>query len=131
MTATPETFKAAWIANLKSKPTLVALVGEEIRETEYQSTDWTYPCIRVAVGFRPASIYCGPNDGEIDLEVYTDEKSSKEATHIASEIYLLYHGHPFEQNGIKFSTVVVREVTKPERSIFAWLTTVKIFAQGV
>lgn len=131
MTATPETFKAAWIANLKSKPTLVALVGEEIREVEYQSTDWVYPCIRVAVGFKPSINRCGPDDGEVDLEVYSAEKSSKEAAHIASEIFTLYHGHPFEQSGIKFSTVIVREVTKPERSIFAWMVNVKIFTQGV
>lgn len=131
MTATPETFKAAWIANLKSKPTVVALVGEEIREIEYQSTDWVYPCIRVSVGFKPSINRCGPDDGEIDLEVYSEEKSSKEAVHIASLIYELYHGLPFEQNGIKFSTVIVREITKPDRSIFAWLTTLKVFCQGV
>lgn len=131
MSATPETFKAAWIANLKAQPTIVALVGEEIRETEYQSTDWVYPCIRVSVAFKPSINRCGPDDGEVNLEVYSEEKSSKEATHIASELFTLYHGKNFTQNGIKFSTIIVREVTKPERSIFAWLTTVKIFAQGV
>ncbi len=131
MTATPETFREAWIADLKAQPTLVALVGKEIREVEYQSTDWTYPCVRVAVDFKPSLNRCGPDDGDIDIEVYSAEKSSKEASHIASIIFELYHGIPFEANGIKFSTVIVREVTKPDRSIFAWKTVVKVFCQGV
>jgi hypothetical protein len=131
MTATPETFKAAWIEDLKDQPTLTSLVGEEIRETEYQSTDWTYPCIRVALDFKPSINRCGPDDGNVELEVYSAQKSSKEATHIASLVYELYHGHPFEANGIKFSTVIVQEITKPDRSIFAWMTKVKVFCQGV
>jgi len=131
MSATPETFKEAWIANLKTRTTLVALVGDEIREVEYQSTDWVYPNVRVALAFRPSINRCGPDDADVDLEVYSAEKSSKQASHIASIIFDLYHGHPFTANGINFSTVIVREVTKPERSIFAWLTTVKIFCQGV
>lgn len=131
MTATPTTFREAWIADLKSKPTLVALVGEEIRETEYQSTDWAYPNIRVAVAFKPSINRCGPDDGDVELEVYSAEKSSKQATDIASEIYSLYHGKPFEAYGVRFSTVIVREVSKPDRSIFAWMVKVTIFAQGI
>lgn len=131
MTATPETFKEAWLADLKSRASIVALVGDEIRETEYQSTDWTYPNIRVSLAFRPSKIYCGPEDADVDLEVFSAEKSSKQATHIASELLTLYHGKPFESNGIRFNAVVVREVTKPDRSIYAWVTIVKIFCQGV
>lgn len=131
MTATPESFKAAWIESLKAQPTLVALVGQEIRETEYQATDWTYPCVRVSLEFRPSINRCGPDDATVDIDVYSAEKSSKQAAHIASLIYELYHGTPFEKAGIKFNTVIVREVTKPDRSIFAWVTTVKVFCQGV
>jgi hypothetical protein len=131
MTATPETFKAAWIESLKAQPTVVALVGDEIRETEYQANDWVYPCIRVSLSFKPSINRCGPDDADVDVDIYSAEKSSKQAVHIASIVYELYHGHPFEKAGIKFSTVIVREITKPDRSIFAWLTTVKIFAQGI
>ena len=131
MTATPESFKIAWMDSLKAQPTLVAVVGKEIRETEYQSTDWLYPNVRVALEFHPSIIRCGPDDADVDIEVYSEEKSSKEADHIASLIYSLYQGKPFESNGIKFSTVIVRKVTKPERTIFSWVVVVKVFCQGV
>lgn len=131
MTATPETFKAAWIEDLKEKPTVVAIVGNEIRENEYQASDWVYPCIRVSLSFKPAINRCFPNDGDVDIDIYSAEKSSKQAAHLASLVYELYHGHPFESAGIRFSTVIVREVTKPDRSVFAWVTTVKVFCQGI
>jgi len=133
MTATPETFIEAWIADLKSHPEITSLLcaPNEIREVEWQGTDFCYANIRVAITFRPSINRCGPDDADIELEIFSEEKSSKQATHIASVIVGLYHGHTFEMNGIKFSTVIVREVTKPERSIYAWMVKVKIFSQGV
>lgn len=129
---TPETCKAAWIANLKAQPTVPPLFAtDEIREIEYQASDWTYPCARVAITFRPSINRCGPDDAEVEIACYSAEKSSKQSVHAASIIEQLYHGHPFSQNGIRFSTVIVREVTKPNRGIFAWETTVKVFCQGV
>lgn len=131
MTATPTTFREAWISDLKSQPTLVSFVGQEIREIEYQATDWVYPNIRVSLEFLPSINRCGPDDANVELSVYSEEKSSKQASDIASEIMTLYHGVPFEANNIKFSTVIVRKVSKPDRSIFAWLVKVEIFCQGV
>ena len=132
MTATAETFKAAWIANLKSKPSVITPVPvNEVKETEYQSTNWTYPCIRVAVEFLPSSNYCGPDDANIEIEVYSEEKSSKQAVHIASMIQEEYHGHPFSQGTTKFNTVVVKKVAMPDRTVPAWMVKVQIFCQGV
>lgn len=129
--STPETFKASWIADLKSQSSLTSLVGDEIRETEYQSTEWVYPSIRVSLTFRPSINRCGPDDADVEIEVYSEEKSSKESVHISSLIYELYHGKPFQKLGIKFNTVIVREIVKPDRTIFAWMSKVKIYCQGV
>jgi hypothetical protein len=133
--ATDETFKAAWIASLKSKPTLTALLlspgATEIRETQWQGSDFDYPAVRVAVDFMPSINRCGPDDGDITIEVFSAEKSSKQATHIASVIQQLYHGHPFTSAGIMFNTVIVRKVHKPIRSIYAWMVKIDIFCQGV
>ena len=129
--ATDETFKTAWIESLKGQASLVALVGNEIREIEYQATDWIYPNIRVAVEFIPSINRCGPDDANITIECYSAEKSSKQSAHIASVVQQLYHGHPFTSMGIMFNTVIVRKVHKPVRSIFAWMTQVDIFCQGV
>ena len=133
--ATDETFKSAWIASLKSKSTLTSLLlipgSDEIREEQYQSTQFQYPAVRVAVDFRPSINRCGPDDGDIEIEVFSAEKSSKQAAHIASVIYQLYHGHPFTSAGIMFNTVIVRKVHKPVRSIYAWVSKIDIFCQGV
>lgn len=126
-----ETCKAAWIANLKSKSQLTSLVGDEIREAQYQSTDWTYPCIRVDVDYKPSINGCGPDDAYLDIICYSDEKSSKSSVHLASLVQSLYHKKNFTQNGFMFSTIVVRDVSKPVRSVYAWETTVKIHTQGV
>lgn len=134
MTATPLTFQEAWIADLKSRPEITALHANfpaEIRETEYQSTEFTYPSIRVSLDFKPSIEGCGPEDADVYLEVFSEEKSSKQATTIGSTIYELYHKIPFTSNGIRFSTVIVREVSKPDRSIYAWLSKIHIFCQGV
>jgi hypothetical protein len=90
MTATPTTFREAWIADLKAQPTIVAIVGEEIRETEYQSTDWLYPAIRISLEFIPSINRCGPDDANIEIDCYSEQKSSKQASDLASLIYSLY-----------------------------------------
>lgn len=132
--ATDETFKASWIASLKSKPTLTSLLlpdgAVSIKETQWQGTDFDYPAVRVAVDFMPSVNRCGPDDADITIEVFSAEKSSKQSAHIASVIYQLYHGHPFSSAGIMFNTVIVRKIHKPIRSVFAWITKIDIFCQG-
>lgn len=132
MTATPETFQSAWIADLKAQPTIVSLLpggtGDEIREAEWQGTDFDYPNVRVGLDFIPTE--CGPESADVLIEVFSDEKSSKDAAHIASIIYELYHKIPFTRNGVRFSTVIVKKVERPNRSIMAWNAKVHIFAQG-
>jgi len=133
MSGTSETFKAAWIASLKSKPTLLALLSTsgDIKETQWQGSDFIYPAVRVSVDFMPSVNRCGPDDADVEIKVYSEEKSSKQSVHIANVIYGLYHGHPFTAAGVMFNTVIVKKIDKPMRSIFAWETCVKIFCQGV
>lgn len=131
MSLNKEECKAAWIANLKTQPTVTGIVGQEIRECEYQSTDWVYPCVRLDVDFKPSINGCGPDDAYVSIYCYTAEKSSKQSEHIASIIEDLYHKKPFTQNSHMFSTVVVQDVSKSTRSIFAWETLVTVFCQAV
>ena len=133
MTATPTKFREAWITDLKAQPTLITMVGraDRIKENEYQSTDWVYPAVRVSLEFIPSINRCGSDDANVEIDCYSEQKSSKEASDIASLIYELYQGKPFEANGIRFSTVIIRNVAKPEKDIFAWMVKVKIFCQGV
>src|SRR5690242_12204786 len=93
--ATDETFKASWIASLKGQATLTPLLlipgSTSIKEEQWQGTSFEYPAVRVAVDFMPSINRCGPDDADITIEVYSDEKSSKQSAHIASIIYQLYH----------------------------------------
>lgn len=133
MSGTPETFQAAWIANLLSEAPITSLLGtpREVREIEWQGTDFDFPAVRVGLDFFPAIERCGPDDAEVHISVFSDEKSSKKASHIASLIYQTYHGKPFTQSGVRFSTVIVRKVEKQDRSIYAWQKDITIFCQGV
>jgi hypothetical protein len=133
MSGTPETFQSAWISSLKSKTAITSLLANarEIREIEWQGTDFDFPAVRVGIDFMPSIERCGPDDAEVIIEVFSDEKSSKKATQIASLIYTTYHGKAFTQNGVRFSTVIVREVERPDRSIYAWQRNIKIFCQGI
>jgi hypothetical protein len=133
MSGTPETFQSAWISSLKSKTAITSLLANarEIREIEWQGTDFDYPAVRVGLDFMPSIERCGPDDAEIIIEVFSDEKSSKKASHIASLIYTTYHGKAFTSGGVRFSTVIVREIERPDRSIYAWQRNIKIFCQGI
>ena len=132
--STPEAFQAAWIADLKSKAQIIALLpdgtGEEIRECEYQSDKFSYPNIRVGLDYMPSINGCGPDNAEILIDVFSEEKSSKEATHIASIIQGLYHKRSFSRNGVKFNVVIVEKINRATRSIYAWQVRMKIAVQG-
>lgn len=132
MTATPLTFQEAWIASLKAQPTFSSgTFPTEIREAEWQGTEFVYPNIRVSLDFMPSVNGCGPDAADVYIDVYAEDKSSKLASTISSAIFSLYHKIPFISNGIKFSTVVVRKVSAPERSIYGWMSRIHIFCEGV
>jgi len=135
MTASLEAVQADWIASLKSKPTVTSLLvgsgAEEIRECEYQGDKFIYPNIRVGCDYKPSINGCGPDDADVYIEVFSEQKSSKEAAHIASTIVPLYHKRAFRINGRKYSTVVVTKLDKPNRSIWAWVVKIHVFVQVV
>lgn len=124
-----ESVQAAWISYLKSKSQLTALLqtgNREIRETSWQGDEFTYPAVRVAVDYFPSINGCGPDDADIFLDIFSEEKSSKQAAHISATLQSFLQKHPFTQNGIKFPMVWVKEVKKPFRDIYAWKSTIFI-----
>ena len=132
MTASPLTFQEAWIASLKAQPTFSSgTFPKEIREAEWQGTDFDYPNIRVGLDYMPTINGCGPDTADVYIDIFAEDKSSKQASTIASAIIALYHKIPFTSNGIRFSTVVVRKINAPERSIYAWMTRIHIYCEGI
>jgi hypothetical protein len=117
-----ETLQASWIAYLKSQPSLVALLDSslEIKEYEYQADHFKYPGVRVSVDHFPSVISCNPDNIDVFIDVFSEEKSSKQAAHIAAVLTSILQKHVFTQNGIKYSMVWVKEVKRPVRDIYAW-----------
>ena len=124
--------QTALISYYKSQPTITSLLttptGTEVRESQYQGTAFTYPAIRVYVNMYPSINGCGPDRAEICTEVYSEQKSSREAKLISAAIVQLVHKKIFTSNGLRFFMVRVVKEYKSERSIFAWLNRIDLEA---
>lgn len=120
--ADQETTKAAWIAYLKSKTALVALLDNalQIKELQWQGDEFLYPAVRVSVDYFPSIEGCGPDDIDVKIKVFSEQKSSKEVVHIGAVLQSILHKHPFSQNGLKFPMVNVQKIENPERTPLAW-----------
>lgn len=119
--------QAAWVAHLRNQPTLVALLpsAANIKELQWQGDEWTYPAVRVSVDFYPSINGCIPR-ASVFISVFSEEKTSKQASTIAGTIQRLIHRKPFTSVGVTSFMVIVQEVTHPDRSIFAWQSSLKI-----
>ena len=126
-TTTGNNVQAAWIAHLKAQPTLVALLpsANNIKELQWQGDEWTYPAVRVSVDFYPGLPNCF-HRAKVFIDVFSEEKTSKQASNIAGVIQNLIHTIPFTSVGVKSFMVDVEEVTRPDRSIFAWQSSLKV-----
>jgi len=120
--ADQETTQEAWIAYLKSQTTLVALLNSslQIKQLQWQGDEFLYPAVRVAVDYFPSVNGCGPDDIDVFIDVFSEQKSAKEALHISAVLQGLLQKKAFTQNGIKFPLVWVKEIKKPFRDVFAW-----------
>lgn len=136
---TVDEVQAAMIAYLKSKSAITSLLpsSSEIRESFWQSTDFSYPNVRVCVDFMPSINGCGPDKADVTIENFSEEKSSREAELLSAAESKLLHKHPFSIQiqlpnqspvTVKFPIVVVARTDKAERSIYGWLskTTVRV-----
>lgn len=113
--------QAAIVANLKSRATLVALLSNShaIKESQWQGVDFVYPAVRVSVDFMPAINRC-LDRATITMDIFSEEKSSDEASTIAGELQTIYHGKPFQQGSVKFPICIVEKVDAPIRDIYGW-----------
>lgn len=125
-----ETTQASWIAYLKTKTNLTTLLtnggANEIRESQWQGDVFSYPAIRVSVDYMPSINGCGPDNIDVYIDVFSEEKSSKQVAHIAATLQSILHKKPFTSLGVNFPLVAVNKVDKPERDIYAWKSRVHI-----
>jgi len=131
---TNETATEAWIAYLKAQTSVVALLSSslQIKELEYQGDQFVYPGIRVSLDFESGEDKCFPDSMTVYLDIFSEQKSSKEAVHITATILTALRTlDNFTQNGIKFFMVHPKKVTRPNRiESGAWQSTLEIDAKA-
>lgn len=132
MSVTNLSVQAAVISHLKAQPTLTSQLtgvsGTEIREYQWQGADFVYPALRVYVDLQPSINGCGPDTAMLCIEVYTELKSSLQCQQLTGTLNTLLHKRRFRAGGLDFPMVRVREVIRPERTIYAWMSKVNITA---
>ena len=74
----------------------------------------------MSVDYLPSVLGCGPDDIDVTIEIFSEQKSSKEAAHIAAVIQGILQKKPFTFLGVNFPLVWVKKVDKPFRDIYAW-----------
>jgi hypothetical protein len=127
---TGELIQAAWIAYLKSQTSITSLLlnSLQIKELEYQGDSFVYPGIRVSLDLMPGDAECFPDRTTVYIDVFSEEKSSKQAAHLAGAITtLLRTTDNFTQNGVKVFYVQVVKVKRPDRiESGAWQSHIEI-----
>jgi hypothetical protein len=127
-----DSVQAALIGYLQADPVLVNLLGgkaTEIRESSYQGADFSYPAIRLRVGPQTdphLEAMCQYSTIEFQVDCYSEQKSSKEATEIGWEINELLHHHSFSYMGVFFSLIdLVSSLPVARKDERTWIKTVR------
>lgn len=119
-----EQIQAAFISDMKAYTPLTSQMtgvsGTEIREYQWFGSDFVYPALRVYVDVFPSVNGCGPDAATVCLEIYTEDKSSQKAKHLAGILINKYHKKRFKAGGLDFSMVRVKETVRSDRNIYAW-----------
>lgn len=122
--------QAAFISYLKSKPTLTSqftgVSGTEIRENQWQGSDFVYPALRIYVDVIPSVNGCGPDTAMVCLDAYSEQKSSRQSKLIAQTLVNVLHKKRFKAGGLDFPMVRVTKTDRAVRTIYAWVTRVNV-----
>jgi hypothetical protein len=122
-----DTIQAALVAYLKLRTTLTNKLvacgssASEIREDEWQGTNFVYPNVRVRMidNSPMADSGCGQNIS-FSVMVFSEHASSLEAEEISGIIAKDFHGRSFSSNSIAFSTTVTNLVPAIRSDIRTW-----------
>lgn len=125
--------REAWVQYLKSQASITGLLLDpnEIREASWKGELFTYPNIRVrAINVVPhINRECAQTTGTIAIDVFSEEKSSKQADVIAGAIANYIHGRTFSSSGIQFWMVTVTDlVAAVAESDTVWRAEIQINA---
>ena len=127
--------QGAWISKLKANATITALVpAVEIREESWKGTDFVFPNIRVKLGNltpQNPNKNCQVFNSKVQILVFTEEKSSKQADQIAGVIATEFWGTTFTSNSVRFAGITLESISPaeiPEGDSNSWMSSVNLSA---
>lgn len=123
--------QAGLISYLKSKDTITSLVtgtyAVEIREDQWQGTQFTYPAVRVRLIRNTPTNNAGcRHEFVAGILVFSEEASSRECDQIAGIIGEELHGIGFDSNNVAFVTQVTDLVPAIRSDVRVWRSEVLI-----
>jgi len=96
--------QAALVAKLKAETTVLAELSDtdEIRENQWQGTEFSYPAIRVRMisNVPLKNSDCDQTSIGVGFQVFSEDASSMQADEIAGIINAALHDKPFSQSGL-------------------------------
>jgi hypothetical protein len=114
--------QTALVAYLKSKAAITAVVSvTEIREDQWQGTEFSYPNIRVRmISNRPRETNCDVSEVNFAIQIFSQQDSSIEAEQIAVIINTALHARSFESVGIRFSVQTMNQIPAFRQDVRTW-----------
>lgn len=105
----------AWITKSKANTNITAQVSAaEVREDSWKGTDFAYPNIRVKMGdLTPAArnADCNTFHSMVSIQVFGEQKSSKQTDDIAGVIATEYVGTTFTINGVRVYGITLESLS--------------------
>lgn len=117
--------KTALVAELKEKTTITSRLPsvDEIRETQYQGTDFSYPNVRVRIiNNEPIGNTGCYHRVSFGVQVFSQKDSSKEAEEISGIIAEELNDKGFTQNNVSFFVRITNLVPALRTDERTWKT---------
>jgi hypothetical protein len=88
---------------LKNNSAIIGLVSDEIRERQYQGTDFTYPAVRIRILQQkpPMDVNCNWTDLQFAVQSYSESSSSEESEKMEAEVTNFLDKKTISYDGIK------------------------------
>jgi hypothetical protein len=124
-----DAIQASIIAKLKASTTVTAEVGSsEIREDQWQGTEFVYPNVRVRMINNVPTMGSNCLRANIDLSilVFTEDDSSRNADRIAGIINTVLHESSFTSSGLQLNLHTTNLVPAIRSDTRTWRSEVRM-----
>ncbi len=124
--------RSALISYMKTKTAITGAIGNttEIRERQWQGTEFEYPCVRVKISSAVPQMAgeCNIFDCNISIEVFSETAQSSQADDIAGIINTVLHRRSFSHGGVRFMLWTSRIIEAVREDTRTWKSEVVIQA---